>query len=111
MISMKDLRSLEEIDKFIDTHELTLLYISREGCSVCHGLLPQVESLLADYPRIETAHIETNEVPDVAGRFNIFAVPVILLFVQGKEYLREARIVHMDLFEEKLNKIYKNMVG
>ncbi|WP_042220522.1 thioredoxin family protein [Oceanobacillus manasiensis] len=107
---MQNLRSLEEIDAFIDTQELTLLYISKEGCSVCHSLLPQIEALLENYPGIHTAHIESTEVPEVAGRFSIFAVPVILVFVKGKEYLREARIVHMDLFEERLNKLYKNMV-
>lgn len=108
---MQNLQTMEEIDAFINENELTLLYISKVGCSVCHGLLPQVESLLLNYPNIKTGHIESTQVPEVAGRFNIFAVPVILVFVEGKEYLREARIVHMDLFEEKLNKIYKNMVG
>ncbi|MBN6205452.1 hypothetical protein JYK21_03220 [Ralstonia pickettii] len=47
----------------------------------------------------------------VAGRFSIFTIPVLLLFVENKEYVREARIVHMDLFKEKIDKIYQNVAG
>ena len=105
------LTNLEDIDTFIEANQLAFLYISREGCSVCHGLLPQVEVLMANYPKIATAHIKAEQVEAIAGRFSVFTVPVLLLFIDGKEYLREARIVHMDLFSEKLRKIYDNVVG
>ncbi|MUV38359.1 Thioredoxin-like protein YdfQ [Lentibacillus sp. JNUCC-1] len=103
------LTSIEAIDTFIDEHSLAFLYISREGCSVCHGLLPQVEEMMERYPNISCAHIDADQVAAVAGRFSIFTVPVLLLFVEGKEYIREARIVHMDLFEEKVEKVYRHM--
>ncbi|MGJ9459522.1 thioredoxin family protein [Oceanobacillus sp. CF4.6] len=90
--------------------KLSFLYISRPNCSVCHGLLPQVRALMGKYPEIKLGHINAEAVEEVAGRFSIFTVPVLLLFVDGKEYVREARIVHMDLFEEKLDKIYENVV-
>ncbi|WP_121638986.1 thioredoxin family protein [Virgibacillus sp. Bac330] len=105
------LANLPDIDTFIEQNKLAFLYISREGCSVCHGLLPQVEALMEDYPEIATAHIKAEQVEEVAGRFSVFTVPVLLLFVEGKEYLREARIVHMDLFQEKLEQIYSHVVG
>ncbi|WP_268876139.1 MULTISPECIES: hypothetical protein [Bacillaceae] len=38
-----------------------------------------------------------------------FTVPVIVLYVDGKEALREARIVHIEKFKEDIAKIY-NMV-
>src|SRR5699024_1101860 len=110
MRPFKQLSSIEEIDAFIQEHQLSFLYISRENCSVCHGLLPQVQELMEKYPEIQLAHIDADEVEEVAGRFSIFTVPVLLLFVEGKEYVREARIVHLQLFDEKVNKIYKNVV-
>lgn len=102
------LKTLEEVDQFTESHTLSFIYISQQNCSVCHGLLPQVNQLLAMFPHIETAYIETNELPAIAGHFNIFTAPVLLFFVQGKEYIREARIVHMDLLEERLSTIYEN---
>ncbi|WP_156856084.1 thioredoxin family protein [Oceanobacillus sp. AG] len=105
----QELHSIREIDDFIESHPLSFLYISRTNCSVCHALLPKVQSLLENYPQIHPAHINADDVEAVAGRFSIFTIPVLLLFVEGKEYIREARIVHMDLLEEKLDKIYKNV--
>lgn len=103
---MQKLKTVEQVKSFIQKHQLAFLYISQPNCSVCHGLLPQVENMLTAYPRIKSAEINTNEIPEIAGYLSIFTVPVLLLFVEGKEYIREARIVHMDLLEEKIKKIY-----
>lgn len=111
MREFKQLKSISEIDYFIQQHELAFLFISRSNCSVCHGLLPQVQTLMEKYPEIQTGHVNAEEVEAIAGRFSIFTVPVLLLFVDGKEYVREARIVHMDQFESKIDKIYENVVG
>ncbi|WP_035513019.1 thioredoxin family protein [Halalkalibacillus halophilus] len=104
------LDDLEAIDEIIKAHKFVFLYIWRDGCSVCHGLYPQIEAVMKKYPQIETAHINVAEVPEVAGRFEVFTVPVLLLFVDGKEYLREARIVQVDLFEERVRKLVDNYV-
>lgn len=103
--------SINMADHFIKEHQLAFLYISRPDCSVCHGLLPQVQELMKKYPKIHLGHINADEVEEVAGRFSVFTVPVLLLFVDGKEYLREARIVHMQLLEDKMDRIYENVLG
>lgn len=111
MRELINLNSIEEIEHFITENELSFLYTSRPNCSVCAGLLPQVRELMEDYPEVKLAHINADVVPEVAGKFSIFTIPVLLLFLNGKEYIREARIVHMELLDEKINKIYKNVVG
>ncbi|MEC5424550.1 thioredoxin family protein [Virgibacillus sp. C22-A2] len=110
MKKFEELTTISMVDQFIKEHQLAFLYISRPNCSVCHGLLPQVRHLLENYPKIQTAHINTKQIEQIAGHLSIFTVPVLLLFVNGKEYIREARIVHMDLFEEKVTKLYQNVV-
>lgn len=111
MSTFTELTSMQEIENFIKNNELAFLYISKENCSVCLSLLPQIERVMDKYPSIHLGHINTDHVEEVAGRFSIFTAPVLLLFVNGKEYVREARIVHIQLFDEKINKIYKNIVG
>lgn len=59
-----------------------------------------------DFPEIYLGIVDAEKVPEIAELFLIFTVPVLLLFVDGKEVLREARIVHVDLFREKVNRIY-----
>lgn len=110
MKEFERIKSIEHIETFITENRLAFLYFSRPNCSVCHGLLPQVQQLMNSYPQINTAHINVEEVQEVAGRFSIFTIPVLLLFVDGKEYIREARIVHLDLLEEKIRRIYENVL-
>ena len=99
---------MADIEAMLAENTLSFLYLSRPDCSVCQGLLPQIKELMSNYPTIKTGYVNTDEIPEVAGRFSIFTVPVLLLFVEGKEYVREARIVHLDLFKEKLDNIYKH---
>jgi len=111
MREFTELTTIETAENFIHDNKLAFLFISQPNCSVCHSLLPQVQALMANYPEIRPGYIDAADVTEVAGRFSIFTVPVLLLFVEGKEYIREARIVHMQLLEEKIDKIYKNLIG
>jgi len=110
MNPMVDLKTIEDINDLIHQHELVFIYISRPDCSVCHGLLPQVKKMLDQFPAIVQGHVNADDVAEVAGLLSVFTVPVLLLFVHGKEYIREARIVHLDLLQEKINKIYIHVV-
>ena len=107
MRETEELTSIEMVENFIHQHSLSFIYISRHDCSVCHALLPQVLELMTQFPRIQLGHVNADAVEEIAGRFSIFTVPVLLLFIEGKEYLREARMVHLDLFTQKINKIYE----
>lgn len=111
MRKITELTSLEAVENFILQHNLSFLYISRPSCSVCHALLPQVLELMDQFPDIQLAHINADAVEEIAGKFSIFTVPVLLLFVEGKEYLREARMVHLDQFTQKINKIYEMYIN
>lgn len=110
MTSFQPLTSIEETEQFITQHDLTFLYITMPNCSVCQGLQPQIEQMLAAYPKIKARTIDASEVTEIAGKYNIFTAPVLLLFVQGKEYIREARIVHTEVLKQKIARLYENMV-
>lgn len=106
---MTELKSIEEFYEFINHYRFSFIFISREECGVCHALLPQVEQLLKRFPEIQLGHIDAGVVEEIAGLLMIFTVPVLLLFVDGKEYIREARFVHMEMLEGKISKIYHGM--
>lgn len=111
MEPFKILTSIEAVDSFTRQHTLSFLYISQPNCSVCVGLQPQIARMLKNFPEIEKAEINTQEVPEIAGHLSIFTVPVLLLFVNGKEYIREARIVHTDALYEKIAHLYENRLN
>jgi thiol-disulfide isomerase/thioredoxin len=111
MRELTELKSISQVDEFIEENQLAFLYISRNNCSVCHSLLPQVKELMGKFPEVKLGHIIADNTEEIAGRFSVFTVPVLLLFLDGKEYVREARIVHMGLFENKMKRIYENVKG
>ncbi|MBS4220969.1 thioredoxin family protein [Bacillus sp. FJAT-49711] len=102
--------SLTSVEKFIKDYQFSFLYVSRTNCGVCHAILPQVQELLKKFPLIQLGHINADELEEIAGRFSIFTVPALLLFVDGKEMIREARFVHMQSLEERISKIYYMVV-
>lgn len=109
MNGFEKITSLEGMEAFIRENKLAFLYFSKPNCSVCHSLFPQVEHLLQKYPKITKGKVDVSNVREVAGQYSILTVPVLLLFVEGKEYIREARIVQMEKLNNKLAVIYENM--
>lgn len=51
--------------------------------------------------------INGEKVPEIAGYLMAFTVPVLVLYLDGKEVLREARMVHLEKFHEKISRIYE----
>lgn len=66
---------------------------------------------MSDFPRIEMGVVNAGKVEEIAGLLMVFTVPVLVLYVEGREYLREARIVHVEKFRENVGKIYHGMYG
>ncbi len=107
VIALKPVSSIFEIKEEIHRSSIILLYISRENCSVCHALLPQIEDVLMEFPMIEARSVDADLVPEIAGEYTIFTVPAILVFVNGKEMIRKARFVPIDMFRLELKKLLK----
>lgn len=94
------------VEEFLENHELSFLYVSRPDCSVCHAILPKLRELLDHYPLINLGHIDANKVEEVAEKFLIFTVPIMLLMIDQKEYIREDRFVRFDRLKGRLEQIY-----
>jgi|SRR5690625_2738850 len=103
------IQSMEHLDGWLEKNRLALLFISKNNCSVCHSLYPQIESMLEEFPAISLGYSVVDNFPNLAGRFLIFTAPVIILFVDGKEYLREARMVHLDQFHYQLQRVIQSI--
>ncbi|MEK4300291.1 thioredoxin family protein [Oceanobacillus sp. FSL W8-0428] len=106
MKKIHELTNIKMTEEFLNNHALSFLFVSRPDCSVCHAILPKVRELLDNYPLIHLGHIDASEVEEVAEKFLIFTVPIMLLMIEGKEYIREDRFVRFDQLEEKLDQIY-----
>ncbi len=103
---IKTLKTFQDVQDVISTEdEVNLMYFSRHDCGVCHAVKPNVEALLEKYPQVKgyDCYLETD--PMIAGQYSLYNVPVILIFVNSREVLREGRFIVMDVLEPKLERI------
>ncbi|MGE6755841.1 thioredoxin family protein [Rossellomorea sp. NPDC071047] len=104
---MEEVHSLENIKATLAAEKMVLLYISRPNCSVCHSLLPQVKRVLEEFQDVKAIHADAEKIPEIAGELSIFTVPVIIVFVDGKEMFRKARFVPIDELHSQMTRLVK----
>lgn len=102
---MKAVTTLAALQARIEGTDQLLVYVSHPGCSVCHSLKPQVEAMLTEFPNVESIAIDSDEVPDIAGAYSIFTVPVVMFFLDGKEMFRRARFVPIGELTHQLERL------
>ena len=107
MARTQDIRTNQEFKEAVEEYSAALFYFSTLSCSVGEALEPKVRELVAtQFPRIEFIWIDMNAAPEILGSQNVFVEPTLLLFVEGKEYLRRSRNVHLSEFKEAVQRIY-----
>jgi len=101
---MKQIGSFGDWVEYVECERALLLFVKTDNCSVCEGLYPQVTALKGDFP-IPFYKVNVSEVPEIAGQLSLFTAPVVLLFHEGKEYARFARIIRMEELKYRLGEI------
>ncbi|QIL46722.1 thioredoxin family protein [Vagococcus coleopterorum] len=108
---MKFIKELNHAKEIINENELVFVYIGQENCSVCHGLKPQIKQIMNQFEGVTQIELDALRTPEVAEAFQVLTVPVLLLFVEGHEYLRKARIVNTREFKQDIEKIILGYQG
>jgi thioredoxin 1 len=92
------MQTLEAIQNRLTTHDAVMLYFSAPACNVCHALKPKLtEAIMEHFPTFMIESIDISETPEIASHFSVFAIPTVLIFFQGREFLRKSR--HMSVGE------------
>jgi thiol-disulfide isomerase/thioredoxin len=95
------MKKFKEIENFITQNKSVIIFVSGLNCAVCDAVFPRVEELIKEYPTFKLIHIKGNEVPDLLGQYQVFTVPAILFFFNGKEVARKVRFIREeDLIKE-----------
>jgi len=104
-----EVTSFEEFEKMKQEPAL-LAYFSTEACNVCKVLKPKVMQLLEEqFPEMKMAYIKSDVLPDIAGQNQIFAAPTILVFFDGREYIRKSRNIGIGELHEAISRPYEMM--
>lgn len=107
---INSITSIEHYAKIIANSQGILVYFSHEKCNVCKVLKPKIHNLLqTNFPKIEMFYSDTVLYPEVAAQNSIFTVPTILVFFNGKEFLRKSRNVGIEELRKEIERPYKLM--
>ena len=105
------MQTLESINQTLSTHDAVLLYFSAPTCNVCHALKPKLtEAIMEHFPTFVIESIDISETPEIASYFTIFAIPTVLIFFQGREFLRKSRHMSVGEVVEAIERPYNLMV-
>ena len=104
---MIELNTLDEVKEFIKNNIIAMIYFSSEGCSVCGALLPKIQEMIIKFPEVKISKVQVDKFTEVAGQYSIFTLPAILVYIEGKEGIREARFISVEILEGSIERYYE----
>lgn len=102
-----EITTLLEFEDTIKSNIAVAFYMSIPDCNVCKVLKPKLIELLDEkFPKIKFIYVNVSEAKELAAQKNVFSVPTILFYFDGREYIRKARFVNLDELESELLRYY-----
>jgi len=98
----------EELEVKIKESQGVLVYFKNDFCGPCVALRPKVSNLIASkFPKMEMVIVDSFTNPSLAGQYNVFGNPTLLVFFEGKEYIRKSKYISMPELQGEVERIYE----
>lgn len=97
------------MDSYIPEKEhALLLYFTSPDCNVCKTLIPRVRDMIAsEFPLLKLHVVDIASNKEMAGKYHIFTVPVILVFFEGREFFRKVRNFSISELKKEIDRPYQ----
>ncbi len=106
------MQTIEDINKIIEENLAVMVYFSAPTCNVCHALKPKLlEAIDANFKEFEVVSVDISVSEDIAPHFNVYAIPTVLVFLDGKEFLRKSRHMSVDEVVREIKRPYEIMTS
>ncbi len=106
----QNIEDLQEFEKLVADKQALLAWFSTTDCNVCKVLKPKVmELILSEFPEISLVYVETSQQPEIAAQNRIFAVPTLIVYFAGKEFIRKSRNFGLNELRQELQRPYNLM--
>ncbi len=103
---------IETIESTLRSELAVALYFSAPTCNVCHALKPKLLAAFeTNFSQLQVISVDISETPEVASHFNVFAIPTLLVYLDGKEFLRKSRHMSVDQVVEEIKRPYDIMTS
>lgn len=106
------MQAIEDIKKIIEENLAVMLYFSAPTCNVCHVLKPKLaEAIESNFKEFKIVSIDTSEKQEIAAHFGVFTIPTVLVFLDGREFLRKSRHMSVDEVVREIKRPYEIMMS
>ena len=103
-------KTLEEANDFLRNHQAVLVFFSDESCNVGDALSPKLQNMLEkDFPEMDFLEINVQMLPEARGYYNVFVIPTVLIYFDGRETIRQARHVNVPRLGQEIERVYNIM--
>ncbi|WP_300262461.1 thioredoxin family protein [Clostridium sp.] len=104
---MKIVNDEKEFKKFCNEKGIRLAYLSTNTCCACGVLKPKVDNLIKKYDNAKIIEVEADKSVDIVAQLSIFMFPAIILYIDGKEVLREAKYISVVELEKVIDRYFE----
>ena len=101
---MKTLLSIEEMKKNISENDIYVIVYATKSCNVCKPLKIKLEKIIEEFPQVNIAEVYIDEVEEAKGIYQVYTVPITLLFIQGQESKRYSAAMDIYEFEKTIRR-------
>jgi thioredoxin-like negative regulator of GroEL len=106
------MQTLEDIKKTIEENLAVMVYFSAPTCNVCHALKPKLlEAIESNFDTFKIVSVDTSTNQEIAAHFSVFAIPTVLVFLDGREFLRKSRNMSVDEVVREIKRPYDIMTS
>ena len=106
------MQTIEDINNIITKNLAVMLYFSAPTCNVCHALKPKLlEAINSNFKEFEIVSIDVSTQQEIAANFSVFAIPTVLIFLDGREFLRKSRHMSIDEVIREIRRPYEIMMS
>ncbi len=88
------------------------LYFSAPTCNVCHALKPKLLAAFEEnFSQLQVISVDISESPEIASHFSVFAIPTLLVYLDGREFLRKSRHMSVGEVVDEIKRPYDIMMS
>ena len=106
------MQTIQTIENTIKKSLAVMVYFSAPTCNVCHALKPKlIDALDKNFKEFKVESVDISIEEDIAPYFGVFTAPTVLIFLDGKEFLRKSRNMSVDEVIREIKRPYDIMTS
>jgi len=100
--------STSSFDEFLRANARSVVDVWAPWCGPCRAMEPALEALARELgPEVRFGKLNADDEPALAGRWNVDAIPTVLVFYQGRLVDRITGALPQNELEQRLRAVYR----